>query len=88
VTRCVWEAVVLVNVVLWILSTKLGTLRPALRHRQQVLRLQQVRRHAGGAAGGGAEAVEQGALAVPAQDHLRGHQDPLPLRVLHHGMRV
>lgn len=26
VTRCVWEAVVLVNVVLWILSTKLGTL--------------------------------------------------------------
>ncbi|CAD6212871.1 unnamed protein product [Miscanthus lutarioriparius] len=26
VTRCVWEAVVLVNVVLWILSTKVGTL--------------------------------------------------------------
>ncbi|CAN6299106.1 unnamed protein product [Urochloa humidicola] len=26
VTRCVWEAVVLVNVVLWILSTRVGTL--------------------------------------------------------------
>ncbi|TVU30394.1 hypothetical protein EJB05_22011, partial [Eragrostis curvula] len=26
VTRCVWEAVVLVNIVLWILSTKVGTL--------------------------------------------------------------
>jgi hypothetical protein len=66
-----------------------GALWPALRHRQQVLlRLQQVRRHAGGAAGGGAEAVEQGALAVPAQDHLRGHQDALPLRVLHHGTHV
>jgi hypothetical protein len=38
----------------------------------------QVCRHAGDGAGGSAAAVEQGALAVPAQDRLRPRQD-LPL---------
>lgn len=48
----------------------------------------QVRRPAGGAAGGSADAVEQDAVAVPAQNHLHGHQGPLALRILHDGMYV
>lgn len=61
-----------------------GAVRPAVRLRRVPLRAP-VRRHAGGAAGGGAEAVERHAVAGPAQDHLRPHQGPLPLRLLHRG---
>ena len=59
---------------------------PVPRRRRLPLRLQ-VRRHAAGAPGGGAAAVEPGALALPAPDRLRHRQDPLPLRLLRHGTR-
>ena len=61
-----------------------AAVRPPVRRRRLPLR-PQVRRHAAGAAGGGAAAVEPGALALPAPDRLRHRQDPLPLRLLRHG---
>ncbi|KAJ1295209.1 hypothetical protein BS78_01G206600 [Paspalum vaginatum] len=63
-----------------------GPLWTAVRLRRVPLR-PQVRRHAGGAARGGVDAVEPDAVAVPPQDHLRGHQDPLALGILHDGKR-
>lgn len=58
-----------------------GAVRPSVPLRRVPLR-PPVCRHAGGAAGGGAQAVEPGAVAVPAQDCRGRRQDRLPLRLL------
>ena len=62
-----------------------GSLWATLHLRQVPLR-PQVRGHASGAARASDDAVEQGAVVVPPQNHLRRHQDPLAPRVLRDGM--
>ena len=62
-----------------------GSLWTTLHLRQVALR-PQVRGHASGAARASDDAVEQGAVVVPPQNHLRRHQDPLAPRVLRDGM--
>jgi len=64
----------------------LGSLWPTLHLRRQVPLRPQVRRHASGAARASIDAVEQDAVVVPPQNHLRRRQDPLALRILHDGM--
>ena len=69
-----------------------GALRPPvlvlLRQRQVLPVRLQVRGHAGEEEGAGAEAVEQGAVAVSPQDHLPHRQAPVPLLILHNGMHA